>query len=522
MAKCDIFRWGNIYRPSNSLKYFISISLILFHGTGSNGHDSIEWGSCLSKSLQKAGADCGMLEVPLNYLEQNSTKIKIALSRLRHNVTIEKYQGIILMNPGGPGLSGLNIILTKSSLPQHVADAYDWIGFDPRGVGQSQPTISCIANHLVGPRPDYVARNANEERYWKDKARKYMNACLKSYSESLPFLGTLNVVRDMDRIRIAFNQEEINYIGYSYGTYLAQVYVSLYPSRMRRVVLDGVVDPRKVWFKSILEQPRDFDRNFNFWFDWLAKNNNYYSLGERVCEVREKWTNILESTRQQPIAGKIGPSDWLEAFFQVAYSRKLWPHMANIFTTVYNTNTNNQTTINISQILNPPVDDNSYAILISIISNDARGYRNLNLLKELFWWSYTQAPLTAWRSCRFFLPSLYWPFKFGKQFTVRDRRKIPMLLITSDLDAATPMANAFEARKRFRKARLVVVENELTHGISLDGNQCVDQIIANYLESGRLPSRNTKKNIDFVCSQSFEPQPAVTPKTRFRSFPTFI
>ena len=118
----------------------------------------ITWGTC-APSLKQAGAQCGFLSVPLDYSKPHGTQIKLAVSRIKH--TAAHSQGIIVTNPGGPGVSGLNLNVSLVSALRHeglgaAAADYDWIGFDPRGVGSSVPAISCMPDHFGADRPSYV------------------------------------------------------------------------------------------------------------------------------------------------------------------------------------------------------------------------------------------------------------------------------------------------------------------------------------------------------------------------------
>lgn len=115
----------------------------------------VAWGPCEAERLATAGAECGLVEVPLDYDEPEGTKIKLAVSRVLHTTPEAEYQGVMLVNPGGPGGSGLGLSLLGGAVPNGAGASYDWIGFDPRGVGSSEPALSCIPDHAGFNRPDY-------------------------------------------------------------------------------------------------------------------------------------------------------------------------------------------------------------------------------------------------------------------------------------------------------------------------------------------------------------------------------
>jgi hypothetical protein len=148
--------------------------------TTSAAAPQITWGACPDPFLQQAHAQCGFLSVPLNYHRPHGTHIKIAVSRIRH--TAKHAQGIILTNPGGPGGSGLNLnVFLISALQSEgfaaAAADYDWIGFDPRGAGASQPAISCLPNYFSANRPNYVPITKALLNTWLSRSKSYAHAC---------------------------------------------------------------------------------------------------------------------------------------------------------------------------------------------------------------------------------------------------------------------------------------------------------------------------------------------------------
>ena len=230
---------------------------------------SISWGPCSDPNLQAFNAQCGYLSVPLDYSKPNGQKIQLAVSRIEH--TSSNYQGVVLTNPGGPGGSGLG--LNPFLIAQFQADGYgdtagdyDWIGFDPRGVGSSIPSISCDPNYEGADRPNYIPFTSQLLNTWLSRSKGYAQDCASQSSTQTALLHNMTTVdsaKDMDSIRQALGQQQITYYGYSYGTYLGQVYGTLFPSRVRRMILDSNVDPRGVWYQDNLDQDIAFNRNVN-------------------------------------------------------------------------------------------------------------------------------------------------------------------------------------------------------------------------------------------------------------------
>ena len=186
--------------------------------------------------------ECATVPVPVDYANPTGPTTPIAIAR-RPAANPAAKLGVLLVNPGGPGGSGIELV-QAGVLPREVTDRFDVIGFDPRGVGDSTG-LQCP----LGPETPYLADpdpgDPADEAATNDAVDRYDAACGQRYRDLLPHLGTRNVARDMDRIREALGEERINYLGFSYGTSIGQTYAQLFPTRLRAIVLDGVVDVTK-------------------------------------------------------------------------------------------------------------------------------------------------------------------------------------------------------------------------------------------------------------------------------------
>jgi len=156
----------------------------------------IVWKRCEQRDLKEL--ECGTLSVPLDHDDPSGRKITIALTRKRHTVPESRYRGILLMNPGGPGGSGLGLPTGFAGTPAaKAAAAYDVIGFDPRGVGASKPNLKCVPEDRKAL-PYSVPDTAEEERFWLNRAERIARNCAKRFGWMLPYMRTEDSARDMD------------------------------------------------------------------------------------------------------------------------------------------------------------------------------------------------------------------------------------------------------------------------------------------------------------------------------------
>lgn len=469
----------------------------------------VAWGQCADPTLRQIGLQCGYVSVPLDYDNPDGEKIQIAVSRARH--TTPGTQGVMLVNPGGPGGSGLLYAALGSLMPARSGLSYDWIGFDPRGVGASIPALSCRPNYFHANRPPYVPNNQADLQTWLDRSAFYSKGCEK-YGALLDNMKTTDTVKDMEQIRLALGVPKINFYGYSYGTYLGQVYATMFPSRVRRMVLDSNVDPTKIWYASGEAQTRAFQRVYDLFFRWIAKNYRTYHLGRTGAQVQRKYLGQRRLLRGHAANGVLGPSEWDDAFTIAGYLEAAWPLVAQGFSTWVHKG-NPRPLIRIWRIIQSPGNDNTYAVFNAVSCTDAPT-PGVNTVIQDSRRLFKVAPIPTWSSTWFSGPCLYWPAEPGTPVTVRGGAT-SALILGQTLDGATPFQGSLRVRSLFPSARLIAIRGGATHGSSPDlSGPCAAARIAAYLKTGALPPRLPGYRADVTCAAP--PPPPATMATGAR------
>ncbi len=469
---------------------------------------TLHWHSC---SVQGAPMRCASLRVPLDYRHPAGRKIVLALSEVPATAPRDRQQGDLLVNPGGPGGSGLALAaIVADGLDHTVASEYNIIGFDPRGVGASVPALHCDPGFFAGVRPDYIPANQRAEQVLVNRAKSYAADCEHRFGWLLPYLTTVNVARDMDAIRAALGQRTISYFAYSYGTYIGQVYATLFPYRLRRMALDSTVDPRGVWYADNISQDYAFEGRMEAFFSWVAANAGVYGLGSTRAQVERAWYRARARIEAHPVAGPagpmIGPAEYDDTFLQGGYSNTLWPGLATALSAYLRTGATRPLIAQYQEF--GTQNENEFAVYNAVECADVNWPRNWARWNADTRRVYRIAPVQAWDNAWFNAACAFWPVRGPARPLRIGANGLPgILMIQGTLDAATPYAGAQVAERALPTARMVVVTGSGNHGQSLSqpANTCVDGYLNRYLATGALPSRPGL--VDATCPALPAPAP---------------
>ncbi|MFI9610159.1 alpha/beta hydrolase [Streptomyces sp. NPDC052023] len=450
---------------------------------------------------------CASLEVPLDHADPGGRKITLALSRVPH--TAKTFQGPLLVNPGGPGGSGLKLAgFVASALPRAVAAQYDVIGFDPRGVGAGKPALNCAPGHFNPVRAASVPATTAVEQAGLTRAKSFADACGAKYARELPHMNTLSTARDMDRIRRALGAPRINYFGYSYGTYLGAVYAKLHPDRVRRMVLDSVVDPTGVWYDDNLAQDSAFGDRHRAFMTWVAEHDASYRLGTDPQKVEATWYAMRTALDKRPAGGTVGPAELEDTFLPGGYYNGYWPYLAEAFAAYVG-----------EKDPGPLVEayedfgaadaaaENGYSVYTAVQCRDAGWPRDWRQWRKDNWAVHAKAPFMTWNNAWYNAPCAFWPTASLRPVDVANTELPSVLLFQATHDAATPYQGAAAVHRLLRGSSLVVEKNGGNHGITLSGNTCLDEHLAAYLTDGTVP--RGRGEADAQCAALPGPKPLV-------------
>jgi pimeloyl-ACP methyl ester carboxylesterase len=273
------------------------------------------------------GFECADIAVPLDYEDTAKGTVTLPLIRRPAGDSATRI-GSLLVNPGGPGVSGVDFVRRASTLfSRDVRDHFDIVGWDPRGVAGSQPSVDCVDSlddYISGdPSPDSV----EEQHALDEAARAFAEGCAARSGGLLPYLATSYTARDMDLLRASLGDEKLTYFGYSYGSFLGAIYAELFPSRIRAMVLDAAADPSISPQQDIKNQVLGFEASLNAFFAYCAADSScaFHSDGDPATA----YDNLMRSIEENPVYGDalldVGVGIAEIGVISALYNERNWP-----------------------------------------------------------------------------------------------------------------------------------------------------------------------------------------------------
>ncbi|MCI3929045.1 alpha/beta hydrolase [Streptomyces sp. AN091965] len=471
----------------------------------------VAWKDCPEDWGFPKPVQCGWVSVPLDYAKPYGKQIKLAVNRIGNTGSKDERQGALVYNPGGPGGSGMRFplrVVNKSKLWEKTAKAYDFVGFDPRGVGHSTP-ISCVdpQEFVKAPKLDPVPDSAADKRAQRKLAAEYADGCKERSGWMLPHMTTPNTARDLDVIRAALGEKKLNFLGVSYGTYLGAVYATLFPSHVRRMVFDSVVNPsrEKIWYQANLDQDVAFETRLKDWMTWVAKYDSVFHLGDTQKKVAAQWTDLRAAAKKAPFDGVVGPAELTSYFQSAPYYDSTWVSIATNWSKFVAGDRQpliKAASPDLSDIAGNKASENSNAVYTAVECADAKWPTSWKKWDRDNTRLHKDHPFMTWANAWMNLPCATWSSKQHQPIEVKTGKGLPATLIAqSTRDAATPYEGGVELHKRLKGSRLITEKDAGSHGITNLENPCLNERVDTYLLTGKVDSR------DVTCAPHATPKP---------------
>jgi len=478
----------------------VTIGAISPVGAPSAPREGLDWKRC-ARSLQ-----CTTLAVPVDYAAADGETLDLALIRRRADEPANRV-GTLIVNYGGPGDAGTETLRQAVDLmPAAARRSFDVVSFDPRGVGRSRP-VRCVddatfeAAWSEDPTPN---GRADLPGFYDGTASSVdlVAECVARNGDWLARLGSRNVARDLDRIRAAVGDENLTFLGYSYGTVLGALYAEQFPHRIRAMVLDSAVDLSSTMTEELRANTAGFESALGEFLDDCAHDGTcaFHSGGDPRAALERLQARFEQGVRIDGGDGArtVGASEFYTALVAALYARDEWPILAEglrsaakrddgatllLLNDFYVGRRHDGTYSNLQQVLGIIVCADDAEPVVSF--DDFRAtYLELVAAYPFFGPLFASGP----SGCDDRLPKPRADELIGD---VHVTDAPPVLVVGATRDPATPFAGAQDLQRRLAGSRLLTVD-DTTHGSYATGNRCVDRVVDRYLVSGRPPAHDRR------------------------------
>ncbi len=451
----------------------------------------LQWRPC------SHGFQCARLLVPFDYQRPAWRRFSLPVIKLPASSPAQRI-GSLVLNPGGPGGSGIQYALAARSVVSPAVRArFDVVGFDPRGVGQSVPAIHC----LTGPEMDtYLKTNDNPVTPAQlatvvTQSKLFVQGCEQRSGALLPYVGTRNAARDMDVLRAALGDAKLTYLGKSYGTYLGAWYAQEFPTHVRALVLDGAVDPDQSGVSMNAVQAQGFEvalRSFTANCVRLAT----CPLGHgTVTAGIGRLQGLLNSTASKPLVSMIPgqPASaplLLEGVVAALYLKSFWKYLRAGLADAFAGN--GSLLVELADLEVERNSNGTYSNLVdaetAVDCVDRPWPRSLAVWRSAASAAQKAAPQFGaafmWGS----LSCAYWPVPAAAPVPLRAKGAPPILVVGTTRDPATPFQQA-QALARDLSSGVLLAWNGDGHTAYRMGSTCIDNAVDHYLIT-LAPPRN--------------------------------
>lgn len=453
----------------------------------------VDWKDCGKRLL------CGKVLVPTNWSDPAHGSLSIAVAY--RAADIAKPLGSVIFNPGGPGASGYDWIINSVDYlgTKTLRSNFNIVGFDPRGVGLSEPKVQCFdakkTDELLYGDNGFPLGSPQDLKSSRQMFSAFADACVKNTGPNMAFIDTVSAAKDLDILRAVMGESKLDYLGFSYGSLLGETYAALFPKKISHMVIDGVIDPTVSDSQQSVLQIKGFDLALrNYLADCLSSSDCPFK--GTVPQALNRIRNFLRTLETKPLPTKDGRelNAWVAntGLIMPLYSQDYWPQLSQAFAEAFDGD--GTTFMGLADTYNDRDSSGKYTtnlmeanIAISCLDSrqpadsSSMAKQNSRMLA---------ASATLGRYWQFgALTCENWPYPIAKHpASYSAKGSAPILVVGTTGDPATPYGQAVSVATKVLSNGHLVTFNGEGHTAYGRSNECVSSAVDNYFIKSIVPS----------------------------------
>jgi pimeloyl-ACP methyl ester carboxylesterase len=493
-------------RPHSSLIALVSLlSLAACGGTSSsidtttNPLDTttefvvnpIDWKACDGSTSTEV--ECGSIEVPFDYTDPEQGSFVLFVKK--HNAASPADRiGSMMVNPGGPGFGGSSLADdAQYYFSQDLIDHFDIIAWDPRGTGESTPTVNCVDTFDEYFGLDSPPETPEEKQALIDASQAFNDKCAENSGTILPYISTMASAQDINSLRLALGEEKVSFFGFSYGSELGTTWATMFPETVRAIVVDGAVDPNASSIQEGMNQAKGFEGQLATFLKQCSEKTTcaFHNGGKAEAAFDQLVLDIdvtpLEVSKDRtPVTQGV----LFTAVAQAMYSDYYWPQLSEALSEAQSGD--GKGILQLYDDYYQRKDDGTYGneleAFLAISCLDDPGATSTEEV-ELHIEDFIAAAPRLGGNFAYGYSCALWPVEQAAKVSITGKDAGPIVVVGTTGDAATPLESTRKMAQGLEQGILIVVDANQHTGYG--ANSCVVKAVDDYLIKLKVPANET-------------------------------
>jgi pimeloyl-ACP methyl ester carboxylesterase len=455
----------------------------------------IVWKACDGDTSTEV--ECGTIEVPFDYADPEQGSFVLYVKKHNATSSVDRI-GSMMVNPGGPGFGGSSLADdAQYYFSQELIERFDIIAWDPRGTGESTPSVNCVDSFDEYFGLDSPPETPEEKQALIDASQAFNNECAEKSGSILPYISTKASAQDINSLRLALGEEKVSYFGFSYGSELGATWATMFPETVRAIVVDGAVDPNASSIEEGMNQAKGFEGQLaTFLKQCSEKTTCAFHNGGKAEAAFDKLVLDIDATPLEVSKNRTSVTQgvFFTAVAQAMYSDYYWPQLSEALSAAQNGD--GKGILQLYDDYYQRKEDGTYGneleAFLAISCLDDPGASSVEEVDSHIEDFIATAPRLGGNFAYGYSCAL-WPVKQATKVAITGKGAGPIVVVGTTGDAATPLDSTRKMAQGLEQGILIIVDANQHTGYG--ANNCVVKAVDEYLINLTVPEK------DLTCKE---------------------